>query len=415
MSAPTTDQARPSRRTLLRLAGATAAGAAAGLAATSHAAADNGVSLLATANATGELTRVNYIGTTPGAAFLFQAGTNGAGATSHYPAALAGWTTTPQSPSGVHGETNRPNGFGVVAANTDLSGVGEALRAISSSGVGARFYGVAGLHSFGELGIFTEGSDVGLYVVGGKQTAISSLAADGTPTDPSARPVVSDVGAQAAVTKTAIFAEGEYAGIFAVATNFGVVATGDRAAVLLQPGENPAAPTARADEHSEGELLRDGSGALWYCVTAGKPGTWRRLAAASTAGALHAITPTRVYDSRQALPTPGPLSNGQNRTISVKDGRSISGGAVTVANAVPPGATAVAANITITGTTGTGFLAVNPGGNTTVTASAINWFGADQTIANGLLLTLNASRELTIICDGGGSTHVIVDITGYYL
>jgi hypothetical protein len=58
---------------------------------------------------------------------------------------------------------------------------------------------------------------------------------------------------------------------------------------------------------------------------------------------------------------------------------------------------------------------MNPGGNTVAGASTINWFGPDQTLANGIGLTLNASRQLTAVCSGGGSTHFIVDISGYYL
>jgi len=108
------------------------------------------------------------------------------------------------------------------------------------------------------------------------------------------------------------------------------------------------------------------------------------------------------------------LSSGGTRTISVKDTRAVNGGAVVTANAIPAGATAVAANITIVTTAGAGFLAVNPGGTTAITASSINWSAGGQVIANGISLTLNANRELTVVCDGG-STHFIVDINGYYL
>jgi hypothetical protein len=153
---------------------------------------------------------------------------------------------------------------------------------------------------------------------------------------------------------------------------------------------------------------------LWLCVDAGTPGKWRKIVGRGTAGAFHAITPARVYDSRQALPSPGILNSGQNRTISVKDSRAINGGAVVENNTVPAGATAVAANITVVGTVGTGYLAINPGGDTAVNASTINWFGGGQILANGVGLTLNSNRELTIVCAGGGKTHFIVDITGYY-
>ena len=78
-------------------------------------------------------------------------------------------------------------------------------------------------------------------------------------------------------------------------------------------------------------------------------------------------------------------------------------------------ATAIACNLGITGTTGGGYLAVNPGGNTTVTASTINWSADGQTLANGIIATINpTTREVTVICGPGGSTHFFLDVTGYW-
>ncbi|CAN5442815.1 hypothetical protein BH10ACT2_BH10ACT2_21370 [soil metagenome] len=191
-----------------------------------------------------------------------------------------------------------------------------------------------------------------------------------------------------------------------------VVATGGAAQLGLGPYAGDVAPSS--DTHYGGELVAN-QGGIWYCVAAGSPGSWRKLAGVASAGAFHAITPTRVYDSRAAAPIPGTISTGSNRTISVADGRNGSG-VVTTANLVPAGATAVAANITVTGTVGRGYLAINPGGNLVEGASTINWSATGLTIANGVSLTLNASRQLTVICNGGGgSTHFIVDIAGYYL
>ncbi|MCU1358905.1 MAG: hypothetical protein JWN99_194 [Ilumatobacteraceae bacterium] len=164
-----------------------------------------------------------------------------------------------------------------------------------------------------------------------------------------------------------------------------------------------------------GALNPDTAGNLWYCVAGGTPGTWRKIAGTATAGAFHALTPGRVYDSRATAPTPGLLASGANRTVSVADRRDTGNGSVAQANFVPAGATAVSANITVTDTVGAGYLAINPGGNTTVNASAINWSGPNQNLANGLTLTLNANREISVIGGGGGSTNFIIDILGYYL
>jgi hypothetical protein len=188
--------------------------------------------------------------------------------------------------------------------------------------------------------------------------------------------------------------------------------SGGTAALQLDVFGSPV--QSRTDAHEAGEIEADSNLDLWLCVAAGTPGKWRKIVGLNSAGAFHAITPTRVYDSRQTLPSPGALNGGQTRTISVKDARAVNGGAVATANAIPAGATAVAANVTIITTAGAGFLAVNPGGVTAVTASTINWSAAGQVVANGISLTLNANRELTVVCEGG-STHFIIDINGYYL
>lgn len=177
-----------------------------------------------------------------------------------------------------------------------------------------------------------------------------------------------------------------------------------------------AAPPSRTTEYATFIMDTDDDGNVWYCYEGGEPGKWRKLAGPASAGTFHAIAPTRVYDSRAAAPTPGPLAAGNNRLVSVADGRD-GVGVVNAPNIVPAGATAVAANVTITRTTGaSGFLTVNPGGAVVATSSTINWFGAGQTLANGVTLSLNSTREVTVICGGtSGSTHFIIDIAGYYL
>lgn len=57
---------------------------------------------------------------------------------------------------------------------------------------------------------------------------------------------------------------------------------------------------------------------------------------------------------------------------------------------------------------------MNEGGNSTSSASAINWTASGATVANGLIVPVNASRQVTVIC-GGGSAHFILDVSGYFL
>ena len=209
-------------------------------------------------------------------------------------------------------------------------------------------------------------------------------------------------------------------GLLANGSDFAIEAgNASKANMFLKPLNGASAkvsPPARADAHVVGELESAG-GDLWFCVAAGTPGTWRKITGPAVAGAFHALTPGRVYDSRQTLPTPGALGSGSNRTLSVADRRDANAttGAVVQADFVPAGATAIAANVTVTGTIGGGFLVCNPGGVTTVGASTINWSAAGQTLANGVILTLDATRKITVVAGGGGATDFIIDVTGYFL
>jgi hypothetical protein len=133
------------------------------------------------------------------------------------------------------------------------------------------------------------------------------------------------------------------------------------------------------------------------------------------AGSFFPIDPVRVYDSRTPLPNQGMLAPNQSRQIYVGDARANGTGAVTVTDAVPPGVTAIACNLTVTGTTGPNFLALTPGDATSFTTSAINWSSADQSVANGLIVKVDGTRLVTVWCgDQSGSTHVILDVNGYY-
>lgn len=159
--------------------------------------------------------------------------------------------------------------------------------------------------------------------------------------------------------------------------------------------------------YATGDVFCDAGGSMWVCVAGGTPGSFRKLAGPATAGALHAIDPARVYDSRLS---DGPLAVGGIRTISVATataGRTV----------VPAGAIAIAYNLTITGSVGGGWLGIVPHAGAFGGTSSINWFAAAQTLANGGIVKLGGDRQCDIWSGGraGASTQFIVDITGYYL
>ena len=76
----------------------------------------------------------------------------------------------------------------------------------------------------------------------------------------------------------------------------------------------------------------------------------------------------------------------------------------------------MAFNATVTQTTGPNFLSVVPGDATGFTASTMNWSAANQSVANGSIVKLDASRQIKVFNgDGTGSTQVLIDITGYFI
>lgn len=194
----------------------------------------------------------------------------------------------------------------------------------------------------------------------------------------------------------------------------GVATYGYNADIALAPSGTP--PPSRSTAQLAGSIKLDSNRVLWLCVESGTPGVWQQIGGLGVAGAYHAVTPSRVYDSRRSTyPLNGVLSSSQNRTVSVANSYHTETGALVTSNFVPAGATAVFANVGVVNTVGEGWLAVNPGGVTAVSASTINWSAAGQILANGVALTLNGSRQLTVVNGSPGSTNFFIDITGYWL
>ncbi len=182
---------------------------------------------------------------------------------------------------------------------------------------------------------------------------------------------------------------------------------GARSHIYLNPGGGD--PIFDTYAHGRGEL-RSANGNLWFCVSSGTPGTWRKLAGVSTSGAVHAISPRRVYDSRFV---DGPLNDGGSRVVAVADSIDIETGNINAFNVVPSGATAVMFNLAVVNTVGVGFLSVTPGTALELSAASINWFGTNQILNNGTMSTLDSDRQLKVF--GGGTADFVIDITAYTL
>ncbi|MEP1124734.1 MAG: hypothetical protein ABJH68_12690 [Ilumatobacter sp.] len=142
-----------------------------------------------------------------------------------------------------------------------------------------------------------------------------------------------------------------------------------------------------------------------------------QVAAPADAGTVfHPLDPVRAFDSRIAsLPQSGRLGPNQTKVIDITDGYDSTGAAVPAQdNVVPTSATAVAYNITIAGADGPNFVAVTAGDAAAFTASAIN-YSAGSNVANGSSVTVAADQTIKLWGgDNTGSSHVIIDIVGYY-
>lgn len=192
-------------------------------------------------------------------------------------------------------------------------------------------------------------------------------------------------------------------------TNRGIGAEG-RVCDLHLLGSGTA-PATRSDKHMVGEVLKDRPGDLWACVEAGSPGSWRKIAGSASAGSFHVVDPTRVYDSRWSGQQR--LTTGQ-RSIPVGAGRN-DAGVIDLPGLVPKGARALSFTITATGTIGGGFLGATRLGATSSKASCLNWVDSGQDVANTTLCNLDPAVDPGLIVWCTGSTHVIIDVVGYYL
>lgn len=382
-----------SRRGLLKLAGATAAGAVASAAVAGRAAADMGYTntgIGSGAPVVGDVVRQQLNGSRQNeVAFLFSTVSSPLLANNQDGdgAALGGFAIDGLTAVGVKGRSSFANGTGVLGDATGASGTGvrgDGLVGVTGNGRGAGNVGVVG------TGLLDNG--------GGVQGIGAAFGVRGQATQDTG------VGVDATASSTGGIAVDGFGG------RYGARLRGGTAALRLVDASTP--PSATLVAHEPGEITY-ADGDLWLCVEAGTPGTWRKLGGAGTAGAFHPLSGGRVYDSREPLPAPGPLSGGENRTISIASARTTTGGNVVIPDYIPAGARAIAANVTVVSVSGGGFLACNPGGVTSVVSSTINWSAPNQVFANGVILTV-INRELTVVA-GGGSAHFVVDVSGYWL
>jgi Tol biopolymer transport system component len=130
---------------------------------------------------------------------------------------------------------------------------------------------------------------------------------------------------------------------------------------------------------------------------------WTR--SAPGAGDYYTVAPCRLIDTRQAGQGPA-LASGVPVLVDV---HGVCG--------IPGTAKAVAVNVTVLQAQGAGSLTLHPGNLSTPNTSTIN-FPAGLNLANNAILALASNGEGTLgvtpVVSGGGTVHVVVDVSGYF-
>lgn len=118
---------------------------------------------------------------------------------------------------------------------------------------------------------------------------------------------------------------------------------------------------------------------------------------------FYTIHPCRIYDSRL---WPGPLPSAVTRFIQG-----------TILCGIPVGARALAANVTVIAPTNAGYVTLYPGNYPQPITTTVN-FTAGITRSNHLVLPLATTGAGTLAAlasiAGNGSTHLVIDVSGYY-
>lgn len=224
------------------------------------------------------------------------------------------------------------------------------------------------------------------------------------------------------VKGTGLWARGEltgaiisspFVGIYAEADDVGIIASGKHAAMQLQPEVGEPTDTVRFDWDGLLRMQRldqeSYEGALWLCVAAGEPGTWRKVAGYDTAGALHLLpAPARVYDSRPGGPPveveKGALpGGGATRTIDLKVNGS----------GVPAGATgALITVLVVNAPRGNGNLTLWAAGQPAPEANTMVWGGDAGRFTTLAMSALDDQARVQVATST--RAHLVLDVVGYY-
>jgi hypothetical protein len=155
-----------------------------------------------------------------------------------------------------------------------------------------------------------------------------------------------------------------------------------------------------AGTYSKGDIIRDANAALYLCVVAGTPGTWKKVVGPDTS-TLHLVTPVRLVDTYAGLGLAAGAFSGA-RQINLRTGP------------VPANAVGVMASITAYAPSGTfgsiGSVSIAPAG-----ASAginTNAWGPDDGLSNGFAISALSSGGVLQVY-ASSATQLTIDVAGY--
>jgi hypothetical protein len=210
-----------------------------------------------------------------------------------------------------------------------------------------------------------------------------------------------DYGVKATASRIGVFGTGEF-GVYGEGTEVGGAFTGPSAALNLVPAGTPGPPSGVFN--AKGDIVVDSNGVMWLCTSGGTlpVSTWVPISGGST---QFLPSPQRLLDTR------GPDPN--NPLPRYDGGSTHSIGVTTAGIGVPDNARAIVANLTVTATSGYGFLTAFPTGVARPITSNVNW-GEAQTVANSATIKLGTGGQISLYVEHSDA-HVIVDVAGYVI
>ena len=141
-------------------------------------------------------------------------------------------------------------------------------------------------------------------------------------------------------------------------------------------------------------------------ATAGAPTVGKATAGVAVEpGTFTPVTPYRALDTRDAV--------GVGTRTPVPGGGTILVDVAGVGGLPADGVGAVSVTLTVTQPRAAGYLAAWASGETRPGTSNLNWL-VGQTLANGAVVPVGADGRIALLNGSSASTHVIVDLTGWY-